>query len=84
MQNRFIFYRPNALTYKGCIFLPYALIIHLKVDDVHDSCFGAVVVVWGPFWWNDLTLIPAWINNHMPGDNISYPSLNFNGCTVEV
>ena len=34
-----------------------------------------------------LTLIPAWISNYMPGkvwDEITYPFLNFNGCTVEV
>ena len=34
-----------------------------------------------------LTLIPAWIRNHMPGkvwDEITYPFLNFNGATVEV
>ena len=34
-----------------------------------------------------LTLIPAWISNHMPGkvwDEITYPFLNFNGATVEV
>ena len=34
-----------------------------------------------------LTLIPAWIRNHMPSnvwDEITYPFLNFNGCTVEV
>ena len=32
-------------------------------------------------------LIPAWISNYMPGkvwDEIIYPFLNFNGCTVEV
>ena len=29
----------------------------------------------------------AWISNYMPGkvcDEITYPFLNFNGCTVEV
>ena len=34
-----------------------------------------------------LTLITAWISNHMPSnmwDEITYPFLNFNGCTVEV
>ena len=34
-----------------------------------------------------LTLIPAWISNYMPGKvwgEITYPFLNFNGCTVEV
>ena len=42
------------------------------------------------FWgWSStcLTLIPAWISNHMPSKlqgEITYPFLNFNGCTVEV
>ena len=34
-----------------------------------------------------LTLIPTWISNHMSGkvwDEITYPFLNFNGCTDEV
>ena len=33
------------------------------------------------------TLIPAWISDHMPSkvcDEITYPFLNFNGCTIEV
>ena len=40
-----------------------------------------------PFHKHGLTLIPAWISNHMLGkvwDEITYPFLNFNGCTVEV
>ena len=40
-----------------------------------------------PFYWHGLTLIPAWISNHMPNkmwDDITYPFLNFNSCTVEV
>ena len=40
-----------------------------------------------PFYKHGLTLIPAWISNHMPGkvwDEITYPFLNFNSCTVEV
>ena len=43
--------------------------------------------IWAPFYWHGLTLIPAWISNHLPGkvwDEITYPFLNFNGCTVEV
>ena len=43
--------------------------------------------VCGPFYLRGLTLIPAWISNHMPSkvwDEITYPFLNFNGCTVEV
>ena len=41
----------------------------------------------GPFYLHGLTLIPAWISNYMPGKvwgEITYPFLNFNGCTVEV
>ena len=40
-----------------------------------------------PFCQYGLTLIPAWISNHMPGkewDEITYPFLNFNGATIEV
>ena len=39
-----------------------------------------------PFYQNGLTLIPAWISNHMPSkvwDEITYPLPNFNGA-VEV
>ena len=41
----------------------------------------------GLFYLHGLTLIPAWISNHAPckvWDEITYPFLNFNGCTVEV
>ena len=40
-----------------------------------------------PFYQHGLTLIPAWINNHIhykEWDEITYPFLNFNGVTVEV
>ena len=33
-------------------------------------------VLWGPFYWHGLTLIPAWISNHMPikvWDEVTYP-----------
>ena len=49
-----------------------------------QQCAAATL---GPFYYYGLTLIPAWISNHMPGkvwDEITYPFLNFNGCTVEV
>ena len=42
---------------------------------------------WGPFYYHGLTLIPAWISNYIHckvWDEITYPFLNFNGCTVEV
>ena len=42
---------------------------------------------WDPFYWHVLTIIPAWISNHMPSkvwDEITYPFLNFNGCTIAV
>ena len=40
-----------------------------------------------PFTNMVLTLIPAWISNHMScnvWEEITYPFLTFNGCTVEV
>ena len=42
---------------------------------------------WGPFYQHGLTFIPAWISNYIHynvWDEITYPFLNFNGCTVEV
>ena len=42
---------------------------------------------WGPFYSHGLTLIPAWISNHMRREvweEINHPFTNFNGCTVEV
>ena len=41
----------------------------------------------GPLYWYGLTLIPAWISNHIPAkvwDGITYPFPNFSGCTIEV
>ena len=41
----------------------------------------------GRFYLHELTLIPAWISNYIHynvWDEITYPFLNFNGCTVEV
>ena len=41
----------------------------------------------GPFYQHGLTLIPAWISKYIHYkvcDEITYPSLNFNGATVEV
>ena len=40
-----------------------------------------------PCYKHGLTLIPAWIRNYTLGkvwDEITYPFLNFSGCTVEV
>ena len=53
-------------------------IIHLAMPSaIHDQiCFRHIS-----------HLIPAWISNYMPRkvfDEITYPFLNFNGCTVEV
>ena len=59
----------------------------------HDMAANFVMLlIWrldtcGPFYLHGLTLIPAWISNHMPvkvWDEITYPFLNFNGATVEV
>ena len=41
----------------------------------------------GPFYQHGLTLIPAWISNHIHykvWDEITYPFLNFNGASIEV
>ena len=41
----------------------------------------------GLFYWQKLSVIPAWISNHMPSkvwDEIIFPLSNFNGCTVDV
>ena len=46
-----------------------------------------VIDPWVPFYKHGSTLIPARISNHMPSkvwDEITYPFLNLNGCTVEV
>ena len=40
-----------------------------------------------PFYYDGLTVIPAWINyytHYNVWDEITYPFLNFNGCTVDV
>ena len=40
-----------------------------------------------PFYWHGLTLILPWISNYILSkiwDEITYPFLNFNSCTVEV
>ena len=40
-----------------------------------------------PFYQHGLTLIPAWISNHMPSEvwgKLSYPFPNFNGCASKV
>ena len=42
---------------------------------------------WGSFYYHELTLIPAWISNHMPSkvyEEITYPFPNFNSVTIEV
>ena len=41
----------------------------------------------GYFYWHGLTLIPAWISNHIPSkmwDEITYPFPNITGPTIEV
>ena len=41
----------------------------------------------GSFYYHGLTLIPAWISNYIHynvWDEITYPFLNFNGCTLKL
>ena len=60
--------------------LPRGSNIQYAIGEKHfDAC--------GTFYYHGLTLIPAWISNHMSSkvwDEITYSFLNFNGCTVEV
>ena len=47
---------------------------------------GALLLIWINFNPR-LSLIPTWINNHIPSkawDEITSPFPNFNGCTVQV
>ena len=60
-----------------------------KLSDYCDFCAmkPQLQVSSCPFYYHGLTLIPAWISNYIPRkawDEITYPFLNFNGCTVEV
>ena len=46
-----------------------------------------VLYCWGSFYCHGLTLIPAWISNHMPNeawDAFAYPFQNLNGCAIEI
>ena len=50
------------------------------------SCF-AICHTSGPFYWRGLTLILERISNYIHykvWDEITYPFINFNGCSVEV
>ena len=51
-------------------------------------CFqGRASTSRGPFYKHGLTLIQAWVSNHMPSEvwgESKYPFKNFNGATVEV
>ena len=43
-------------------------------------------VNWGPFYKHELTLIPAWISNHMANkvwNKITFPFTIFNDCIIE-
>ena len=45
-----------------------------------------LLVAWGPFYLHGLTLILAWISNHMPNkvwEEITYPFPKFNVVTIE-
>ena len=53
----------------------------------YKDCDRSEGNIWGPFYQHGLTLISAWISNHMPSkkwDEITYPFPNFNSATVEV
>ena len=69
-----------------CFFLLSCYILSAyNVMYLYDS--GPVFIKRTDVLLHGLTLIPAWINNYIHykmWDEITYPFLNFNGCTVEV
>ena len=79
-MNQWIVGSGNACRQTGAKPLPKPLTIHsLALFKTWETC--------DPFYYHGLTLIPAWISNHLPSKvwgEITYPLLNFNGATVEV
>ena len=66
-----------AISYSGC-----ALVIARRGETTHSG-----VDVNNTHLSMINTLIPAWISNYIHykmWDEITYPFLNFNGCTIEV
>ena len=66
---------------------------HLQIEyitcltSLSSQCYMWYMFTSGLFYLHGLTLIPAWISNYIHykvWDEITYPFLNFNGCTVEV
>ena len=52
-----------------------------------ETTYVVAIISCGPFYKHILTLIPAWISNHIRykvWDEITYSFLNFNGVTVDV
>ena len=75
-------YISGALTQGQPIIAPVPLKLRWRIwlNTLHETTSST-------FYWQGLTLIPAWISNYMPSnvwDEITYPFLNFNGATVEV
>ena len=59
----------------------------ISILDQYAKEVTVTVATIGHFYQHGITLIPAWISNHMPSrvwHEITYPFLNFNCCTVEV
>ena len=77
-----------------CIISHSPAIVHFDHSFVASSCSMVDEIPQvpqfnprGPFYWYGLTLIPAWINNHMPKkvwDGVIYSFANFKSCTIEV
>ena len=68
-----------------CIFLG----IYCKYDlqrPLHLELLWFILTTMGPFYYHGLTVIPAWISNHIHYKMrwITYPCTNFIGCTNEV
>ena len=78
---------------------PFDDVIMLKIRILMFFHWGKLIVwkypqltssvpsILGPLYLHELTLIPAFISNHMLSemwDDITYPFSNFNGCTIKV
>ena len=73
---------PELLSYSHDVRLPNHFIQTTRINDT----LPILIQAW-PFYLHGLTLIPTWINNHMPSKvwvEITYPLPNFNSATVEV
>ena len=67
--------------------MPRKTVLRQGPGQNHGRCGAEWCGLQGPLYKDGLTLIPAWMNNHMPSKvwgEITYLFLNFNGSADEV